>query len=145
MGDRRKSTGHVTNWAARLFARDMERRLKPLGVLPAQLPILLSLAEAEALTQKQLVEIAAVEQPSMVVNLKRMERDGLIERRADPSDGRSSRIRLTRLGRGKLEPVQAAIEDGNRRALAGFNAAERAQFLSYLLRVIANFNRDTLD
>ncbi len=142
MSTRRKSAGHMTNWAARVFARDMERRLKPLGVLPAQLPILLSLEEEKLLTQKALVEIAAVEQPSMVVNLKRMERDGLIERRPDPTDGRSSLITLTKLGREKLAPVRAAIEDGNAYALEGFDEAEKAQYLSYLERIITNMSRE---
>lgn len=138
MGDRRESGGHMTNWAARLFAKDMERRLRSTGVLPAQLPILLSLAERDGLTQKELVAIAAVEQPSMVVNLKRMERDGLIKRHPDPKDGRSSIIKLTSLGLEKLTPVRAAITAGNEKALAGFTDAEKTQYLSFLTRIITN-------
>jgi DNA-binding MarR family transcriptional regulator len=131
----------MTNWAARLFARDMERRLKGLGVLPAQLPILLSLAEESPLSQKALVEIAAVEQPSMVVNLRRMERDGLIQRRPDPADSRSSLISLTSLARSKLDPVREAIRAGNAEALAGFTDAETTRYLGFIHRIIDNLGK----
>ena len=85
----------MTNWAARLFARAIDQRLKAIGVSSGQLPVFFALAGGKALTQKELARLAAIEQPTMASTLARMERDGLIERRPDPDDGRSSLVSLS--------------------------------------------------
>ncbi|MGH8028095.1 MAG: MarR family winged helix-turn-helix transcriptional regulator [Pseudoxanthomonas sp.] len=138
MFDRTVSAGHLTNWAARLFARATERQLKPLGMLPGQLPIFLALTDGRALSQKALAGLAAIEQPSMAVNLIRMERDGLISRTPDPQDGRSSLIRLTPRALVKADEVRQVLKKGNTIALAGFSAEEKALFVALLRRVIDN-------
>ena len=82
--------------AARLYARALDRRLRRrLGVSSGQAPVLLALAASDALSQKVLTDIAAVEQPTMAATLSRMERDGLITRRPDPADRRSMLFALT--------------------------------------------------
>src|SRR5688500_17816857 len=86
---REESAGYMTNWAARLFARRIERRLQPFGIAPAYLPVIFALANGGALSQKELVGRAAVEQPTMAATLSRMERDGLVQKKADPQDRRS--------------------------------------------------------
>ncbi len=45
----------------------------------------------------------------MAQMLARMERDGLIQRAADPADGRSSRITLTELAEERLPDAVAAL------------------------------------
>lgn len=140
MEERRTSAGHLTNRAARLFKREIETRLREIGLLPSQLPVLLALADLGTLSQKALVEIAAVEQPSMAVTLSRMERGGLILRRVDPDDGRASLIELTPAAIAKLDGVRLAIRLGNDRALSGFSADERALYLAFLNRIISNLS-----
>src|SRR6218665_458977 len=81
--------------AARQLARINEERLKSIGLAIAQIPAVVALKNGEALSQKALAQIAGVEQPSMAHLLARMERDGLIARRANPEDGRSSLFSLT--------------------------------------------------
>ena len=41
--ERGRSAGYLVNWAARLFARAIDRRLKPLGVSSGQLPVFFAL------------------------------------------------------------------------------------------------------
>ena len=82
--------GHLISLAARGFARLSESRLKPLGFGVGQLPVLVALQNGKASTQRDLARFAKVEQPPMAQTLARMERDGLIERTRDPTDGRSS-------------------------------------------------------
>ena len=66
-----------------------------------------------------------------------MERDGLVERRADPHDGRSSLISLSAKARQKAELVTQAIAEINGQALAALGEAERAVFLDNLATVVA--------
>ncbi len=134
---REESSGYLTNWAARLFARAIDRRLAPHGLSSAYMPVFFALAGGEALSQTALARRASVEQPTMAATLKRMERDGLIVRTPDPADRRSALVSLTGLARGRLRAVQAAGHSVNETAMAPLLAAERQQYLSLLRRVIA--------
>ncbi|WP_404405511.1 MarR family winged helix-turn-helix transcriptional regulator [Pelagibacterium halotolerans] len=133
--DRRASAGYMTNWAARLFARVVDRRLKSIGVSSGYMPVFFALGDGSALTQKALAEIAAIEQPTMAATLKRMERDGLLERRPDPADRRSALIALTPVAREKAREVQQAVRDINAAALSQLSEDERAAYLDMLARI----------
>ena len=140
--DRLESPGHVVNYLARLFAGALYRRIGQHGVNTGQFPVLLTLWEEDGVTQASLVEKLAVEQPTMAGTLKRMERDGLIKRVADPDDGRQSHIHLTRKGRALEEALVASARETNGVALAGITAAESAQFVKLVKRMIQNLERD---
>jgi len=133
--------GHLISLAARGFARLSEARLKPLGFGVGHLPVLIALQENRATTQRDLARFAKIEQPSMAQMLARMERDGLIRRTPDASDGRSSRIALTRLAQTRLPDACATLFEGNREALSGFSEEDAAQLVDLLARVIANLDR----
>jgi MarR family transcriptional regulator, transcriptional regulator for hemolysin len=133
---REESAGYMTNWAARLFARRIERRLKPLGISPAYLPVIFALADGSALSQKALVARAAVEQPTMAATLKRMERDRLIETKPDPADRRSVLYSLKAEARKAVEEVARAAVDTNEEALAVFDKKEREQYLAMMQRMV---------
>lgn len=77
---REQSLGYMVNWAARLFAREMDDALRPFGLMSGQLPVFFALADGEPLPQRELVRLAAVEQSTMAKTLSRMERDSLIDR-----------------------------------------------------------------
>lgn len=135
--ERDRSAGYLVNWAARLFARAIDRRLKPLGVSSGQLPVFFALAGGRALTQRALTDFAAIEQPTMAATLTRMERDGLIVRRPDPQDRRAALVSLTPEAEERAARVRAATDAVNAAALAGLNAAEQEQVRALLARVIA--------
>jgi len=140
--DRDKSAGYMTNWAARLFARAIDRRLKPVGLSCAHMPVMFALGDGRELSQKALAEAAAIEQPTMAATLSRMERDGLVQRRPDPRDRRAALFSLTPQAREKTGAVLAAAREVNARALGALDAAERALFLDMLARVVAALDRE---
>lgn len=137
------SAGHLVNWASRLFARNINRRIRPLGVSAGQIPVLLALAESGGLSQKQLVGRSAIEQSTMAATLARMEKSGLVSRAPDPDDGRASRFDLTAPGRATLENLYTALERGNVEAFRGFSDDERRQCLRFLQRIIDNLTDAT--
>jgi DNA-binding MarR family transcriptional regulator len=140
MPDRLGSVGYLTNWAARLLARTMDDRLRPLGLSSGQLPVFFALAGGDELTQRDLARLAGIEQPTMAATLGRMERDGLVGRRPDPRDGRSALVRLTPAAMEKVPAVVAAVSAVNGQALSGFGGSEADHLRSLLLRVIANLD-----
>lgn len=133
---RENSAGYLTNWAARLFTRELERQLAPTGIAPAYMPVLFALADGSTLTQKALARRAAVEQPTMAATLNRMQRDGMITRRPDPADRRCALVTLTPLALGKIDAVERVVSAINTLALEQLAPGEREQFLGLLRRVI---------
>ena len=135
--DRDNSAGYVANHMARLFARHIERGIRPLGLSIGAFPALLHLWERDGLTQKELVERIGIEQPTLAATLARMERDGLVTRHRDDRDGRIQRIRLTAQSRKLRDEAVAEALAVNEKALGGLSDAERRQFLDLMQRVIA--------
>lgn len=138
---RDKSSGYMTNWAARLFARAIDARLKPLGLSSAYMPVIFALAHGEVLSQRALTEAASIEQPTMAATLARMERDGLVRKQQDPNDRRSALYSLTPVGLEKTAHVRAAGHAVNEAAMQGLGEAERAAYLELLGKVVANLDR----
>lgn len=133
--------GHLINRAARAFARIGEARLQPHGFGVGHLPVLVALKDDDALSQKELARFARIEQPSMAQMLARMERDALIKRAPDPTDGRSRLITLTEGALARLPAVRDVLVEGNREALDGFSEAEAVTLAALLLRLLANLER----
>ncbi|MFV1849714.1 MAG: MarR family winged helix-turn-helix transcriptional regulator [Porticoccaceae bacterium] len=138
---RTKSAGYMTNWAARLFARAIDQKLKPMGMSSGYLPVFFALADGSARTQKQLALDAGIEQPTMAATLNRMERDGLIERERDSEDRRITHIRLSADARAKAKDIQTIVNQVNETALSGLNTLEQRVFLDALGKVTAALSR----
>tara|TARA_R110002020_G_scaffold57582_18_gene158344 strand:+ start:1956 stop:2393 length:438 start_codon:yes stop_codon:yes gene_type:complete len=136
-----RSAGYLVNQVARIFERGLSARIRPLGLTTGAFPALLELWEREGLTQKQLVERLDIEQATMANTLSRMERDGLIRREKDPSDGRVQRVYLTDTSRALCDAAIAAAEAENADRLGGLTAAERDRFVTLLNKVIAHSRR----
>ena len=124
--------------AQRLLARIVDTRFRDIGISVSQLPVLVALKDGASLSQKELTRRAGVEQPSMAQLLARMERDGIIRRKPDPTDGRSSLISLAARTMKLIEPARAIMAQANRDALAGFDDDEVRQLVALLQRVIAS-------
>ncbi len=142
--NRQTSIGYLTNWAARLLVRELDRQLSPLGLSPAHMPVLMAL-EAGDMTQKAIAEQASVEQATMTATLNRMERDGLVTRRPNPQDGRSMLVALTPLARAKLPEVAQAVNTINAHATEGLTQGEQDQYRSLLGKIILSLEARDLD
>ena len=134
------SVGYLTNLAGRLLVRALERRLP--GGSAGPMPVFLALGDGKALPQKELARLAAVEQPTMANTLARMERDGLVIGEPDPTDRRSTLLRLTPSGRARANAALAAAGTVNAVALSALTPDERQPFLDMLRRVIAVLDAD---
>ncbi|MEZ4235522.1 MAG: MarR family transcriptional regulator [Myxococcota bacterium] len=123
---------HVAHRAAPQAARRHGRL--PAGLLRAR-------RRARARTEG-LAEAAGVDPSTMTATLRRMERDGLIARRADPADGRSTLVALSARGRALVPAVVRATEEVNAMALAPLSAEEREHYLGTLAKIIAALSAD---
>jgi DNA-binding MarR family transcriptional regulator len=77
-------------------------------VRPSYGSVLLPLYEEDGLRMGELARRARLSKQTMTELVRRLERDGLVERRRDPADGRASLIILTARSR-EFEPVAADV------------------------------------
>ena len=89
------SVGYQVNRLARLFEAALRQNIAAYGVVPGQFPALLALYERDGRTQRELCQVASVDQSTMAKTLARMRRDGLVREEPDPCDGRRTRYYLT--------------------------------------------------
>ncbi|WGI21324.1 MarR family transcriptional regulator [Amylibacter sp. IMCC11727] len=140
--DKDSSAGYLVNHMARLFAKGLQDRIAPLGIVIGQFPILLELWEKDGVSQRDLLVRLDIEQATLANTLNRMERDGLIKRTKDEADARVQKIWLTaKAVEIKAQAYQSA-NDQNAVALADLDAAERELFLSLTRRVIGAMRSD---
>jgi DNA-binding MarR family transcriptional regulator len=135
--DKSRSAGYLINHLARIFFHGLAERIRPIGLAPGQFMLLLELWREDGLTQRDLVERLDVEQATVANTLARMERDGLIVRRALAGDGRAQSIHVTPKARALEAPATASAQAVNRRYLAALTPREREQFLHLMGKVIA--------
>lgn len=136
--ERRESVGYQVNHLGRLLAQALRIRISPFGVVPGQFAQLLALFEREGLTQNQLCDQVRIDQSTMAHTLRRMERDGLVERVPDPADGRRALVMLTERVRELEGDLVQAAQEVNAVATRGFTDEEVATCLDLIARMIDN-------
>jgi DNA-binding MarR family transcriptional regulator len=121
----------------------LSKRTARHGVLLGVYPIIAWLMQLPESTQAELSRLIGIEQPTMAITLRRMERDGLIQRKPDPDHGRRSHVTLLAKGR-KLSQVMrtAAYEVEKLATDRGLTAAEVDQFFRLAGIMIQNLNAD---
>ena len=93
-----------------VFVQHLGRRLRDIdqafGISPRRFSALAGLAFDGPTSVGELAAFERVKRPSMTRLVQDMERDGLIQRRPNPTDGRGVRIRITTRGRALVEQVR---------------------------------------
>ena len=128
----------MINLCARVFERRMAEALAPLGLSPAYLPVIFTLSATGGTTQAELARSAEIEQPTMALTLRRMERDGIISRIPDETDRRRAIVHLTPRAEALVPQIEAIAESINRRAFDEMPADSSAQLIDLLTRAAAN-------
>ncbi len=109
---------------ARMIRRDFDRRAREEGLTRARWQVLWHLARHEGVHQAALAEILDVAPISLTRQLERLEQEGLVERRADPSDRRRRRLFLTEAATPALERLRELAAMTRERAIAGLNSEQ---------------------
>lgn len=122
----------------------LKRELSAAGVehvRPGYLGVLLFLWNEDGLKSVDLGRRAGLEPSTMTGLLDRMERDGLVQRQADPEDRRAQRIHLTDRGRSAKQPVRTVITRALERMFEGISQRDQDRLKATLRQVLTNANR----
>lgn len=104
---------------------------------------LLALYDLDGRTQTELAKVTGVEQPTMALTLRRMERDGLIRRTVDGQNRRRQLIHVTGRAREIQEGVQSLRERLDQIAVARLTPEQHGE-LKRLLAVVTATLQDHL-
>ncbi|ESR68498.1 MarR family transcriptional regulator [Pseudomonas aeruginosa VRFPA05] len=106
------------------------------GLTPTQWAALVRLGETGPCPQNQLGRLTAMDAATIKGVVERLDKRGLIQRSADPDDGRRLLVSLSPAGRAELEAGLAAAREINRQALASLSPQEQETLRALLARLI---------
>ncbi len=113
-------------------------RFGAFGLGEGQPRLLRRLFEQDGLSQAELARRCNLEPATVTVTLNRMEKSGLVERRADAEDLRITRIWLTQAGRELDATLTRVFVESAEECFAGFSQEERGQMAGFLSRMMVN-------
>jgi DNA-binding MarR family transcriptional regulator len=132
--------GRVSRLEALLMA-ELEPILRAHGLNGADLDVLAALRRAGepfSLTPTELSRSLMVGSGTVSHRLERLERRGLLRRRASRDDRRSVRVELTQRGRRVVDAAVSELVETEARLLRGLPAREREQLERLLRRLLAS-------
>jgi DNA-binding MarR family transcriptional regulator len=133
-----QSMGYLCRINFRMFSRALERRIARHGVSSGQWRSLRVLWEEDGITQRELSERVGATEATTVSMIRRLVRDGLVERRPDPTDARKVRIVLTPRARRLQARLMPYVAEVNEIALRGISAIDRETVRRVLAQMYRN-------
>lgn len=136
--DNSRHFGFLLKDISRLTTLNFAREAGEFKLTMAQCKVLIYLERHEGVSQARLAYLTDTDPMALVRILDRMEKDGWIERRADPSDRRARQLYLTKAASPVIDEVWRIADRARAASLAGLSAADRTQLVTLLGRVHQN-------
>ncbi|CAM4038587.1 MarR family winged helix-turn-helix transcriptional regulator [Kibdelosporangium persicum] len=134
LGDAMMGLGR--QWAA------VSSQLSKVGIDKTSMLLLGALRQIGPVRSNALAEAVYSDPSTISRQVAGLVRDGLIERRADPADGRASLLAVTEKGRDLLEARHHQRSCSLARMLAHWPAEDRERFVELLERFLADHERN---
>jgi DNA-binding MarR family transcriptional regulator len=131
-----ESVGRLLKQAEQALLRSKNAALRPVGLTLAQYVALGELERQPGIAAASLARACLVSPQAMMVVLKSMEQQGLIERIAHPRHANVLELHLTDVGREALHAARTAVEPVERRVYDAFSAKELTALSGLLVRLI---------
>ena len=136
--DTNDSIGYLCRVAFRRFAKALEANTSKFGVSSGQWRFLRVLWEEDGIMQRELSRRVDMREPTTVVALKGLEKNGFITRKRDEFDKRIIRVYLTPKAKSLREVLQPFVVDVNERAIEGLTEEEVVVLKKALVLVADN-------
>lgn len=140
--DPTQDLGFLMYETSRLLRRELDRRLKPLGLTQVQWRALAILSRQEGINQATLAERLEVRPITLGRLIDRLEAAGWVERRPDPGDRRACRLYLTSQVQPLLTQIRAEAREVRKAALDNLEPEVRATLMSALRGIKQNLSGD---
>lgn len=128
--------GHLLRRAHQRATAVFQEAMGDVGLTPTQYAALVKVGEVGEISQNHLGRLTAMDPATSQGVIRRLEAQGLVTLRADPTDRRRTLLSLTAAGKRTLDPAIARGRAITRATLAPLDEAEQARFLSLLKKLI---------
>ncbi|GAB4587366.1 MarR family winged helix-turn-helix transcriptional regulator [Nocardia sp. IFM 10818] len=131
----------LVNQVALLANRATERALAETGSRRYHYALLATLDEFGPDSQAELGRRTGIDRSDMVAAVNDLTDRGFVTRSPDPGDRRRNIVSLTRSGADHLRELDDRLAVAQDELLVGFSAAERANFILMLNRILERHSR----
>lgn len=129
----------------RLLRTYADHKARRFGQTRGQWAVLLRLERLEGLKQSDLADDLDIQPITLTRLVDRLCNNGLIERRADPTDRRAKRLYLTPAARPLLDQISKQVEELGDTVFAGFDPNSTSALLAQLGRARENLKQAIAD
>ena len=130
--------GFLLKDVSRLYSLNFERHAGDLNLSLAQCKVLCYLQFNEGISQVRLAYLTDTDPMTLARILARMEKDGLVTRKADPADRRARRLYLQACAIPVLEEIWRVSDRARAETLSGLSAADCTQLSKLMRRIQSN-------
>lgn len=134
--------GMLLKRAEHTMIRAKSAVLKPIGLTLAQYVALAELEMQQDITAATLARKCFVTPQAMMIVLKTMEQQGLIERVPHPRHAKVLELRMTAVGREALHAARQRLDPVERRVIEAFSRKDLETFHTLLSRFIQAFQNE---
>lgn len=135
---RKTSVGWMLKMLSLSLDKEMNRKLKPLGLNLAQFAILMTLHEDSGLTQVELGKRISLPGYATTRNLDSLEKAGLVKRQPHETSRRSLRVYITDDGELICRKLFPIVREVNGQLLSRLNKTEIDQIESLLAKLLSS-------
>ncbi len=114
------------------------KKFQELGIHPGQFPVLGTVSRREGISLRELADFLHIKPPTVTVTVQRLEKAGLVCKKADPEDQRILRIYLTEKGKGIRQEMACLLAENEKKLTQGFSEEELIQLRKFLGRMTEN-------
>lgn len=114
--------------------------LEEVGIYPGQPPMLFILSNEGGQSQSELAEKLQIKPSTITVMLKRMENEGIVERRKDKLDQRITRVYITEKGRKLCDEAIKVMDKVQDECFANITAEEKIILRRLFMQMRDNLN-----
>ncbi|MCX5496750.1 MarR family transcriptional regulator [Kaistia dalseonensis] len=126
---------HVIRRAHQRATMHFQEVMGEHDLTPTQMAALATIMRHGEVSQNQLGRLTAMDPSTISIVIRKLAKNGLVERSASAEDQRLSLIRLSEAGLRYTAPLLAKSVEAGRRVLAPLKPSERALFMEMLVRV----------
>ena len=116
----------------------LNRERERLGQKLIPVPLMAYVLEHPGCTQGEIADFLYISAASVAASCKRLEQEGLLERRVDPVNRRKNQLFVTEAGASLTRDKRAMLDRVNERAFADIDEGDRAVFARVLDKMLDN-------
>lgn len=121
-----------------LHRKKMERLLEGTGLHRAQHRLLMTLSEGEFESQAELAAVLEISTATVAVSLKKLERDGYIQKTTKKDDSRAKFVSLTEKGEDVVARSREIFTYMDQSVIQGFSEEELVTLRKFLKQIYDN-------